>query len=514
MHYSRYINTKLMKRTNYIFLFFALLTSVCSLKAQTFVANDDPVVVALDSFATEKFLEKAWSKPTSPKSSKYHYAPDSIPTFDDFVYEARLAKLDAVSPFDLEYNPTVRGYINLYADRKRGSVSRMIGVSQMYYPMFEEVLDKYNLPLELKHLAVIESALNPLAKSKAGATGLWQFMYPTAKMNGLVINSYIDERSDPYKETIAAAEYLQFLYKMFGDWQMVLAAYNGGPGTINHAIRRSGGKKTYWEIRPFLPKETQGYVPAFIAANYVMNYYAEHNIYPAVPKKHYFELDTVVIKEPLTFEQISSILDVPIEDIEYYNPVYKKNVIPSGGYLLTLPKAKIGQFVSNEQEIYAMLHKRNEEQKLAEGVGVKEKQITHIVRKSENLASIAKKYGVSSKDLRNWNYIGKKGLKPGRKLVLYVKEPSVGNPVAKKEPENLNLLNNNTNSAVNDNTKTKDKTKLAENVTTTPSIYKVKKGDNLFKISQKFGISVEDLKKLNKLGSKGSISVGQKLKVK
>lgn len=498
-----------MKHVLYILSFIFLITPVCDTKAQTvFVANDDPIVVALDSFATQAFLEKAWAKPGTPKNSKFHYAPDSIPVFDEFVYETRLAKLDAVSPFDLVYNPTVRGYIDLYSNRKRNLVGKMIGISQLYYPMFEEVLDKYNLPLELKHLAVIESALNPLAKSRAGAMGLWQFMYPTAKMNGLTINSYIDERSDPYKETIAAAEYLQFLYKMFGDWQMVLAAYNGGPGTVNHAIRRSGGKKTYWEIRPYLPKETQGYVPAFIAANYIMNYYADHNIYPAIPKKHYFELDTVIIKEPLSFEQISGVLDVPIEDIQYYNPVYKKNVIPAGGNILTLPKDKIGQFVSNEIAIYDMLRKRNEEEKLAEGMGVKEKQITHVVKKNEKLASIAKKYGVSPTDIRNWNYIGKKGLKPGRKLVLYVKEsvtPASATKITDAPVTNANLASN---------TKTKEKVQLAENNSKKPTVYVVKKGDNLFKISQKFGVSVEELQSLNKLTKKSSLAPGQKLKIK
>lgn len=483
-----------------------LVVSLGNITAQTLVANDDPIAHALDVLATEKFLEKAWGKPVSPKNSKYNYAPDSIPEFDDFVYEARLAKLDAVSPFDLEYNPTVRGYINLYTNRKRGLVGKMIGISQMYYPMFEEVLDKYNMPLELKHLAVIESALNPLAKSKAGAMGLWQFMYPTAKMNGLTINSYIDERNDPYKETIAAAEYLQFLYKMFGDWQMVLAAYNGGPGTVNHAIRRSGGKKTYWEIRPFLPKETQGYVPAFIAANYVMNYYSEHNIYPAVPKKHYFELDTVLIKEPLTFDQISSVLDVPVEDIAYYNPIYKKNVIPAGGYVLTLPKAKIGNFVNNEEAIYASLRMQSEQQKLVAGATVKEKQVTHIVKKNEKLATIAKKYGVTSTDIRNWNYIGKKGLKPGRKLTLYIKDAPAVSPDATTTQPTVNLAAKETKPA-------KDDKKLAENTTKKSSTYTVKKGDNLFKISQKTGMSLEELKKINKLTDKSKIQIGQKLKV-
>jgi membrane-bound lytic murein transglycosylase D len=482
------------------------------------IEKDDPIVVALDSFATEKFIEKAWIKPTHPKNSKFHYAPDSIPVFDDFAFENRLAKLDAVSPFDLEFNPTVKGYINMYANRRREMVSRMLGVSQLYYPMFEEVLDRYNLPLELKHLAVIESALNPLAKSRAGAVGLWQFMYPTAKMYGLNINSYIDERSDPYKETVAAAEFLQFLYKMFGDWQMVLAAYNGGPGTVNHAIRRSGGKKTYWEIRPYLPVETQGYVPAFIAANYIMNYYLEHNIYPSVPKKNYFELDTVVIKQPISFEELSTILEIPFEDIQYYNPTYKKNIIPSGGHILTLPKNKVGQFLANEKEIYAMLEQRNQNSKTAVENNFKEKQISHIVKKNEKISSIARKYGVSVSDLKTWNYIGKKGLKPGRKLIIVVKE--------KIKQENTNQIAN-SNEEKQENLEGQEVDKIekkvkpiAENTpksksesTKKPKYHVVKKGENLFQISKKYKISIDELKSLNNIGKKHNLVPGKKLKV-
>lgn len=484
------------------------------LKAQ--IAKDDPVASMLDSLATKKFLEKAWSKPQSPKNKKYQFAPDSIPQADDFVYEARLAKLDAVSPFDLQYNPTVKAYIEMYAYRRREQVSKMLGISQMYYPMFEEILDKYNIPLELKHLAIIESALNPLAKSSAGAAGLWQFMYPTAKMHGLTVNSYVDERFDPYKETVAAAEFLQFLYKMFGDWQMVLAAYNGGPGTVNKAIRRSGGKKTYWEIRPFLPRETQGYVPAFIAANYIMNYYAEHNIFPAVPKKTYFELDTVVVKETITFAQLSSILDVELDEIQYFNPVYKKNVIPSGGNILTLPKAYIGKFISNEAEIYAMLQKQNEsKEQMAETV-VKEKPVYHTVAYRETISSIAKKYGVTESDIRIWNFIGKKGIKPGRKLLLYVKdqEPqtsSYSDPASSSQTETASALKE----------QKEEKPKLIAETNKKPvqkpvkkSIYTVKKGDNLFKIAKDHGLTIDEIRKLNNLKKNSPIVTGQKLKVK
>jgi membrane-bound lytic murein transglycosylase D len=467
---------------------------------------DDPIASMLDSMATNKILDKLYSKP-SPQKNKFHYAADSIPVCDEFIYENRLAKLDAVSPFDLQYNPTVKAYIELYTMRRRGQLSKLLGLSQLYYPMFEEILDKYNMPLELKHLAVIESALNPTARSRAGAVGLWQFMYPTAKIYNLNINSYIDERSDPYKATIAAAEYMQFLYSMFKDWQMVLAAYNAGPGTINRAIRRSGGKKTYWEIRPYLPQETQSYVPAFIGANYAMMYYAEHNVYPSLPQKNYFELDTVIIKEPLTFHQLAQVLDVSVEEIQYFNPIYKKQLIPSGGNILTLPKTTIGKFVNNEEEIYAMLRKQAEEQKLVTQTAIKEVQVSHVVKKGENISAVARKYGVTVADIKTWNLIGKRGLKPGRRLVIY-KTEKVAPPINQTETKTTE------NPVAENGTQSAENKQLAENhPVLRPSVYTVRKGDTFYKIALDFSIPVEELLQLNGLKKGASLQVGQKLKV-
>jgi membrane-bound lytic murein transglycosylase D len=389
-----------------------------------------------------------------------------------------------------------------------------MGLSQLYYPMFEEIFDRHNIPLELKHLAVIESALNPIARSKCGATGLWQFMYPTGKMYGLTVNSYIDERSNVYKATEAAAEYLKSLYGMFGDWQMVLAAYNAGPGTISKAIRRSGGKKTYWEIRPFLPTETQAYVPAFIAANYVMNYPTEHNIYASTPRKTYFEVDTAIVKETMSFEQISAALDVPIEEVIYFNPQYRKNVIPEGGNSLTLPKAKIGMFFTNEAEIYAAI--KSQKLIVAENsVAVKEIQKTHTVRNGEKISTIARKYGVTVSDLKSWNYIGKKGIKAGKKLIVYVKQnvPS-SNPVdvktdTPKDPQ-INIASK-TDSTLDGN----GKKKLADNsIDSKIQYHKVEKGETLYRLSKKFGISVQDIADLNNLNKNAQLQRGQRLKIK
>ncbi len=465
------------------------------------VSIDDPIAAMLDSLQTQKMFETAFSKPIFPKNNKFKFGIDSIPKYDDYTYQARLAKLDAQSPFDLVYNEHVKGFINLYAIRKRESVSRMMGVSQLYYPMFEEILDRYNLPLELKHLAVIESALIPYARSRAGAMGLWQFMYPTGKMYGLNVSSYIDERCDPYKATVAAAEYLKALYGMFGDWQMVLAAYNAGPGTISKAIRRSGGKKTYWEIRPFLPIETQGYVPAFIAANYVMNYHNEHNIYASVPRKTYFEVDTVIVKEQMSFDQIGQALDISSEEILYFNPQYRKNIIPAGGNAMCLPKNKIGIFITNEQNIYAAIKSQNQTEVVESVAEVKK---THTVRSGEKLSTIARKYGVTVADLKSWNYIGKKGVRAGKKLIVYVPETKTTKPKIeiKAESKNESNIASNSNDQQNQQLASVDK-----------KWHKVKKGETIFGIAKKYSVTSESIKTLNELTSNG-LKRGQVLRVK
>lgn len=471
------------------------------------IGPDDPIASLLDSLANQKIFEKAFTKPVFPKGNKYNYTPDSVPRFDDYTFQARLAKLDVNSPFDLIYNEHVKGFINLYTVRKRESVSRMMGVAQLYYPMFEEVFDRYNIPLELKHLAVIESALIPYAKSRAGAMGLWQFMYPTGKMYGLNVSSYLDDRCDPYKATVAAAEYLKALYGMFNDWQMVLAAYNAGPGNISKAIRRSGGKKTYWEIRPFLPLETQGYVPAFIAANYVMNYATEHNIYPAIPRKTYFEVDTVIVKEQMSFDQLSQALDISIEELQYFNPQYRKNVIPSGGNALCLQKPKIGLFITNEQEIYAAVQAQ-QSMMSSMPLSYKEVKKTHVVKSGEKLAGIAKKYGVTVMDIKSWNYIGKKGIRPGKTLVIYVpqKEESQAKLAIKTDKEGERKIS--------DSTSVKTERLVAQkNNNTQYTLHKVKKGESIYLISKKYGTTTDAVMETNNLKSK-DLKIGQVLKIK
>lgn len=481
------------------FIFILLLLPILSF-SQVTLLEDDPVAAMLDSLHNKKILDAMFQKTTFNKNNKFHFTPDSIPRYDDNIYEARLAKLNVHSPFDLVYNPHVKGYIELYAIRKRELLSRLIGLSQLYYPMFEQILDRYNLPLELKHLAVIESALNPNARSRAGAQGLWQFMYPTGKLFGLKITSYIDERCDPYKSTIAAAEYLKYLYGIFKDWQMVLAAYNAGPGAITKAIRRSGGKTTYWEIRPYLPRETQGYVPAFIAANYVMTYYAEHNITPAIPKKQYFELDTVALKESMTFEQISQLLDIPVEEIAYFNPQYRKNIIPEGGHTLTLPKEKIALFLTNEEQIYAFIQSQKQNQLAQQEFSTKEEKIVHKVKRGETLKSIAKKYGITIADIKTWNFIGRKGIRPGKHLIIY-------RPVKDVNTQHSPVMAENTNKI--------EKTDTTIAVNSEKDIYHtVKKGETIYSIAKKYNVSVTQIAELNNISTQHKVKIGEKLLIK
>lgn len=451
--------------------------------------QDDPIASVLDSLYKLDLFEKGYGKVIYSKNPKYQFPKDSVPRYDEATYAARLERIDAASPFDLQYNPVVKGYIEMYTMRKRELVSRMMALSQLYFPLFEQQLDKYNLPLELKYLAICESALNPLAKSRVGATGLWQFMYPTGKMYGLKVSSYIDERCDPYKSTIAACEYFKYLYGLFGDWQMVLAAYNGGPGTVNRAIRRSGGKKTYWEIRPFLPKETQGYVPAFIAVNYVMNYTAEHNMYSAIPKKTFLAVDTVNIKKQISFSQLSSVLDIPIEDLQYLNPSYKKNVvpvIPEELSYLALPANKIGTFVNNESSIYNI---KGDSLTSRDVLASQEVTKIHTVRSGEHLSTIAKRYGCTVAELKQWNGIKTTTVKPGKKLTIYLYQ--------KKNDKTAAVA------AASKETGPAAKFKY----------YTIKKGDSLFKIAKANNTTVEELKRLNGLDAKSSLIPGKKLKV-
>lgn len=353
------------------------------------------------------------------------------PLFSDSTYIDRLSRMPTV--MEMPYNEIVRKFIDMYAGRLRNHVAFMLSACNFYMPIFEEALDAYDLPLELKYLPIIESALNPSAVSRAGACGLWQFMLGTGKMYGLESNSLVDERRDPIKATWAAARYLKDMYDIYKDWNLVIAAYNCGPGTINKAIRRSGGKTDYWEIYNFLPKETRGYVPAFIAANYVMTYYCKHNICPMetnIPDA----TDTVQVSRNLHFEQIADICGVNLDEIKSLNPQYKKSIIPgeSKSQTLRLPMNSISTFLDRQDTIYA--HRSNELFKNRKVVAVNDTRSNtrnsktssasgnatyHKIRSGENLGSIASKYGVTVSQLKSWNGLRNNNIAAGKRLKIY-----------------------------------------------------------------------------------------------
>ena len=325
------------------------------------------------------------------------------------------------------YNPAVRAKIDNYVFRFRAFTGRMLGLSYVYFPMFEEMLDKYNMPLELKCLAVVESALNPLAVSRVGAKGLWQFMYATGKQYGLKSNSLVDDRFDPMKETEAACRFMLDLYSRYKDWFLVLAAYNSGPGTVNKAIARAGGVMDYWAICPYLPVETQNYVPTFIAINYVIHYAKEHNLYPLAPDMLISGTDTVTVRDVLTFAQLNEALGVTIKDLETYNPQYTKGIIPASDtifYVLRLPSQYAVQFAAREKEIYAYKTREQidkekvlEEAKKAVVVAPpKAKTRYHTVKKGETLSGIAKKYKVSVNNIKKWNNLKSNTIRTNQRL--------------------------------------------------------------------------------------------------
>ncbi len=397
---------------------FAQTTDSIPADPKPLALTDDPVAQALDSM---------WSHTAYiPFNGVFADTVDlGNPDFPDSVYTARMEFLNSQTPMDLTYNSTVRRYIDLYAAKRRNQVMRMLGTAQYYFPMFEAMLDKYNMPLELKYLAIIESALNPKATSRAGAKGLWQFMYSTGKMYGLKSSSYVEDRYDPIKATDAACRFMTDLYKIYGDWNLVLAAYNSGPGNVNKAIRRSGGKRDYWHLRPYLPRETAGYVPAFIAANYVMHYAKEHNLNPEPYYYASHRTDTVEVKEMITFDLISEHTNVSISELEMLNPAYRYNIVPKvkdRHYFLVLPVAAHGMFVNNEDTIYSLakVEIAEKESSLPEYTDGQQRHI-HRVKSGENLGLIAKKYRVRVSDIKRWNHLKGDMIRVGQKLVIYSK---------------------------------------------------------------------------------------------
>ena len=407
---------------------------------------------------------------------------DSIyyPELSTDTLKHRLALLNAKTPFNIEYNPSLENVIKGYLKNRKESLERLMALSEYYFPMFERELDNYNIPLEIKYLAIVESALKPRAKSRVGATGLWQFMFATGKQFGLDVSSYVDERSDPIKSTEAACKYLENLYKIFGDWDLALAAYNSGPGNVTKAIRRSGGYQNYWNIRSNLPRETAGYLPAFLATMYIFEYADEHGFKPKAAERIYIETDTVRVKQMITLDQVSELLELPIEELQFLNPSYKLDIIPyikEENYTLRLPRNQIGKFVNNEIKIYEFAKTEfDKREKPLPQFFNSDSKIRYRVKSGDYLGRIARKYGVRVSQIKQWNGLRSNNLKIGQRLTIYPRNPST----------TATSLSKNTTSN--------------KPVLTSSGTYLVENGDSLWSISQKFpGISIQNLEDWNNI---------------
>lgn len=408
------------------------------------------------------------------------------------VLKERLADIDAKTPFHIAYNPALEKVIKSYLKYRRKSFPNLMAKAAYYFPMFEKYLDRYDIPLEMKYLAIVESALNPKARSGVGATGLWQFMYQTGKQYKLKISSYVDERQDPVKSTIAACEYLSDLYTYFGDWDLALAAYNSGPGNVSKAIRRSGGYKNYWNIRPFLPRETAGYVPAFYATMYLFEYAKEHSLVSKAPQIHHFETDTLHIKRTVSFDQIAEKTGIDTEILSFLNPANKLDIIPfiqDRNYTVTIPKVSTIGFLKAEKEIYALADEDDSKrEKPLPKYFEMDKRIRYRVKSGDYLGKIANRFGVRVSQIKKWNGLRSSRLRIGQRLSIYPKRIRV--PKSTK--------------------KTTSKTTPKG----TPSYYIVEKGDSLWTIAKKFkSVSIDQIKEWNDIWSPKSIKPGTKLKI-
>jgi membrane-bound lytic murein transglycosylase D len=479
-------------------------------------------------------LFQAWQNNRLPvrfyQDTVLAYSRDNnIPDLPDSIFIKRLAGIP--SAIELTYNKQVRSYLDLYTKSRRKQVSIMLGLSDYYFPMIESKLDAYGLPLELKYLPIIESALNPVARSRAGAQGMWQFMLGTAKLYKLSVNSFIDERLDPVRSTEVACAYLKELYSIFGDWHMVIAAYNCGPGNMKKAIQRAGGKKNYWDVFYYLPRETRGFVPAFIAAAYIMNYSQDHGFYAVRPEMP-INSDTVMVRRELHLGQVSEVLGVDLATLQMLNPKYRRKILPAAGgpYDLRLPEEKISPFLSLEDSILKFkqnvyLAKNNMDKEPARSGKTKSKAkpvnptgdevaLTYTVKSGDNLGFISSWYEVGVNAIKDWNGMDGNSLRAGQSLTVYV---------PKSKADDLREINGLTFAEKQSRVgKEGGSGQAEEQVTQLASagskdqfvLYTVRSGDNLWTIAQKYpGISHEDIMKLNQMsGSK--LQTGQVLKIK
>ena len=415
----------------------------------------------------------------------------------DEVYIERLKKMNSF--ISLPYNDIVKNYIILYSEKMPTKMAHMLGLCQYYMPIFDETFNKHDLPEELKAMAIIESGMNPLAVSRAGAKGMWQFMYATAKMYGLHIDSFVDERMDPFKAADAAARYLQDAYEIFGDWNLAIASYNCGAGNVNKAIRRSGGKRAFWDIWPYLPRETRGYVPAFVGALYAMTYYKEHGIKPEAVEMP-IHVDTFKINKQLHLKQVAELTGAPLEELKNLNPQYRHDIIPGNSkeYILRLPYTYTNAFIEHEDSVYT--HKYDEFfnpttiKKIQDGADGE--RIVYVVKNGDYLGRIASRNRCTVAQIKRWNGLKSNNIRLGQRLVIY---RGGGGP--------------STSSSSSSTAAAAPSSSSSSTQSSTPTgTYTVKSGDTLSGIATRHGVTVNQLKQWNGLTS-NNIRVGQKLKL-
>jgi membrane-bound lytic murein transglycosylase D len=493
----------------------------------------DPVICRLDSMSFSLLTREKIFVDDKALEASIDMPADALPKFTDAQIMEKMKLIPSLIP--LNYNQTVRQFIEFFAYRRRGFMAQCLANAQIYFPIFEEILDKKGLPLELKYLPIVESALNPAAVSSAGATGLWQLMYSTGSLLGLNINSYIDERRDPIKATEAAADYLKKLYDMYGDWHLVLAAYNSGPGSVNKAIARAGGIKNFWAILPYLPAETRSYVPTYISAVYVMNYFQDFKLVSAEPKRELYAIDTVLITSKVSLKHISDVLAIPVDELQFLNPSVKTGIIPytQDGFALNLPINYFALFEAMKDDI---MNDTSQIVKNFEPV-VSQKTIWYRVRSNrETLAQVARKYNVSTAKLRRWNRMRSPYIYAGQRLKIIVPQVTyqsttyaqvfstklpefkptaiTDDSVRAEDTVAVNLNTTKTDSA-KDNTKTNTSDLRADFNRDCGCIYHVvQPGDTLWSIAQHYsGLTVAKLKQDNKSLLDKPIQVGEVLKI-
>lgn len=476
--------------------------SIASEMMNLYEENEDKSAAGLnpEDYTTEvsDSLLNIWYTHKMAAEEEVEYDMDSVKfesNVPDEVYIERISRMNSF--ISLPYNEIVKNYIILYSEKMPSKMANILGLCQYYMPIFEEIFNRYDLPEELKAMAVIESAMNPLAVSRAGAKGMWQFMYSTAKIYGLHIDSFVDERMDPVKSAEAAAQYLQDSYEIFGDWNLAIASYNCGAGNVNKAIRRSGGKRAFWDIWPYLPRETRGYVPAFVGALYTMTYYKEHGIRPEVIEMP-AHVDTFKISKKLHLKQVADLTGAPLEELKNLNPQYRHEIIPgdSREYILRLPYNFTNSFIENEDSVY--VHKKDEYfnpvtlKKIQDG-GDGER-IVYRVKSGDYLGRIASRHRCTVAQIKRWNNLKSNNIRVGQRLVIY-----------------RGGVSSSSASSSSSQSQTSEKTSAAP--ASGAAIYTVKSGDTLSAIATRHGISVNQIKEWNEL-SGNNIKPGQTLKVK